>query len=178
MLFRSVGCRVVPIGDEGEICARGYQRMIEYLDMPEETATTIDAEGWLHTGDLGVMDSRGYVTVTGRLKDMIIRGGENIYPREIEEVLREHPAIADAAVLGERDPHWGEAVAAVLQLEPESAPPGLAELRDFLRAQLAPHKTPASWYVTAGLPTNAMGKLQKFRLREQIQAGQLQALHS
>jgi acyl-CoA synthetase (AMP-forming)/AMP-acid ligase II len=168
--------QVVPVGSEGEICARGYQRMIEYLDMPEETAATIDADGWLHTGDLGAMDGRGYVTVTGRLKDMIIRGGENIYPREIEDALREHPAIADAVVLGLQDPDWGETVAAIVQLQPDTVPPAITELRRYLRARLAPHKTPRSWYISGSLPTNAMGKLQKFRLREQIQADELQTL--
>lgn len=167
---------VVPVGSDGEICARGYQRMAEYLDMPEETAATIDADGWLHTGDLGAMDSRGYVTVTGRLKDMIIRGGENIYPREIEDALRQHPAIANAVVLGLQDPDWGETVAAVVQVEPDAGPPTALQLREFLRARLAPHKTPRSWFISSTLPTNAMGKLQKFRLREQIQAGELRTL--
>ncbi|WP_017624198.1 class I adenylate-forming enzyme family protein [Nocardiopsis chromatogenes] len=167
---------VRPIGVEGEICARGYQRMIGYLDMPEETARTIDADGWLHTGDLGRMDARGYVTVTGRLKDMIIRGGENIYPREIEEVLAAHPAITHAVVLGLQDPAWGERVAAVVRLEPDRAAPSAEELHDFLRERLAPYKTPAEWYVTDDLPVNAMGKVQKFRLRDRIAAGGLRSL--
>ncbi len=167
---------VVPVGSEGEICARGYQKMMEYLDNPQETAATIDADGWLHTGDLGAMDSRGYLTVTGRLKDMIIRGGENIYPREIEGVLQQHPAVATAVVLGLQDPDWGETVAAVVQLQPDTDSPTGAQLQEFLRARLAPHKTPRSWYTSDTLPTNATGKLQKFRLREQIQADELPAL--
>ncbi len=165
--------RVVPTGTEGEICARGYQCMIGYLDMPDETAGTIDAEGWLHTGDLGRMDSRGYVTVTGRIKDMVIRGGENIYPREIEDVLRQHRAVAGAVVLGIPDAHWGETVAAVIQPAPAADPPSAQDLHAHVRKHLAPHKTPTSWYVSESLPTNAMGKLQKFRLREDIDAGEL-----
>lgn len=163
-------------GAEGEICVRGYSRMIEYLDMPEATAETIDAEGWLHTGDLGQMDARGYVTVTGRLKDMIIRGGENIYPRELEEVLVQHPAVADAAVVGLSDPSWGERVVAVIKPAPGPDQPTIGGLHEYLRDRLAPHKTPKSWYAADEFPTNAMGKLQKFRLREQILSGELVAL--
>ena len=168
--------RARPVGVEGEICARGYPRMLGYLDMPEETAKTIDAEGWLHTGDLGKMDERGYVTVTGRLKDMIIRGGENIYPREVEEVLVTHPAVENAVVIGLPDQNWGESVAAVVHLDGDRPAPTSEELHDYLRKHLAPHKTPKAWYVAGSLPVNAMGKLQKFRLRDQIIAGELQPL--
>ncbi|WP_280400889.1 AMP-binding protein [Nocardia carnea] len=167
---------VQPLGVEGEICARGYQQMIEYLGMPDETARTIDAEGRLHTGDLGTMDARGYVRVTGRLKDMIIRGGENIYPREIEEALAAHPALIDAVVLGLPDATWGETVAAVVRPDPAHPAPAPAELQDYLRERLAPHKIPKSWYTAESFPVNAMGKLQKFRLREQIAAGGLEPL--
>lgn len=164
-----------PTGVAGEICARGYQCMAGYLDMPEETAKTIDVEGWLHTGDLGSMDSRGFVTITGRLKDMIIRGGENIYPREIEDVLLTHPAVTNAVVLGLEDEAWGETVAAVVQLSADDAPSG-RELHDFVRQHLAPHKTPKSWYATQDLPLNSMGKLQKFRLRDRIRTGEMEEL--
>ncbi|MEU1521601.1 AMP-binding protein [Nocardia rhamnosiphila] len=167
---------VQPLGVEGEICARGYQQMIGYLDMPAETAQTIDAEGRLRTGDLGTMDARGYIRVTGRLKDMIIRGGENIYPREIEQALVAHPAIADAAVLGLPDEIWGESVAAVVRPDPATPAPTPAELHDYLRERLAPHKTPKAWYVAESFPVNAMGKLQKFRLRDQIADGRLETL--
>jgi len=167
---------VLPVGTDGEICARGYQRMAEYLSMPEETAATIDSEGWLHTGDLGRMDSRGYLTVTGRLKDLVIRGGENIYPREVEDVLRQHSSVANAVVLGLPDADWGESVAAVVQVAPGASSPSADELHTFVRSHLAPHKTPKSWYVSDALPTNAMGKLQKFRLRDQIDAQQLRQL--
>lgn len=167
---------VQPIGVEGEICARGYQRMIGYLDMPTETSQTIDADGRLHTGDLGTMDARGYVRVTGRLKDVIIRGGENIYPREIEEALAAHPAVTDAVVLGLPDPRWGESVAAVVRPAPTRPAPSSEELHDYLRERLAPHMTPKSWYIADDLPVNAMGKLQKFRLRDQITTGELRPL--
>lgn len=167
---------VQPPGVEGEICARGYLRMIGYLGMPDETAETIDADGWLRTGDLGTMDDRGYVTVTGRLKDMIIRGGENIFPAEIEEALADHPAVASAIVLGLSDEAWGESVAAVVQLNAANPVPSAHDLHTFLRERLAAHKTPKSWYTTDEPPTNAMGKLQKFRLRERILAGELTAL--
>lgn len=167
---------ICPVGIEGEICARGFQQMVGYLDMPEETATTIDADGWLHTGDLGSMDDRGYLTVTGRLKDLIIRGGENIYPREVERALTQHPAVSGAVVLGVPDAHWGEAVAAVIQLTDRAQAPTAGDLHTFVRQHLAPHKTPTAWYVSETLPTNAMGKLQKYRLRERIDAGELPAL--
>lgn len=170
------GGAVVPVGAEGEICARGYQTMAGYLDMPEETAATIDAQGWLHTGDLGTMDDRGYVTVTGRLKDMIIRGGENIYPREIEQVLVQHAGVRHAAVVGLPDEKWGETVAAVVQPVPGGTLPSAMDLHDFVRARLAPHKTPKAWYAVDEMPANALGKLQKFRLRDRIEAGALRRL--
>jgi fatty-acyl-CoA synthase len=106
---------ILPVGGQGEICVRGYQTMLGYFEMPEASAATLDDDGWLHTGDLGMMDRRGYVRITGRLTDMIIRGGENIYPREIEDVLFAHPGVADVAVLGVPDDVWGEQVAAVVR---------------------------------------------------------------
>jgi acyl-CoA synthetase (AMP-forming)/AMP-acid ligase II len=165
---------VQAIGLPGEICARGYQLMLAYHDLPDATAVAIDGEGWLHTGDLGVMDDRGYLRVTGRLKDMIIRGGENIYPREIEAALTRHPKVASAVVLGVPDPDWGEQVAAVIT--PEADPPAAADLHDHVRGLLAPHKTPRAWYVSDDVPANAMGKTQKFVLRAQITAGELPEL--
>lgn len=160
----------VPIGEQGEIRVRGYQQMIGYYDNPDATATTVDAENWLHTGDLGTMDSRGYLRVTGRLKDMVIRGGENIYPSEIEQLLFTHPAIEDAAVVGVADDVWGEQVAAVLRLHEGVAVPTANELRNFCRKHLAPHKTPAYWYTTAEFPLTGSGKVQKFRIADLIAA--------
>jgi fatty-acyl-CoA synthase len=107
---------VVPIGDKGEICTRGYSVMRGYWDDEERTRETIDAAGWLHSGDIGIMDSEGYVQVVGRIKDMVIRGGENIYPREIEEFLYTHPAISEVQVFGVPDPKMGEEVCAWVQL--------------------------------------------------------------
>jgi acyl-CoA synthetase (AMP-forming)/AMP-acid ligase II len=166
----------VPTGQPGEICARGYQAMLGYFDMPGRTAETIEPDGWLHTGDLGILDDRGYLRVTGRIKDMIIRGGENIYATEIEQVLFAHPAIRDVAVLGLPDPTWGEIVAAVLVPAEAGQVPAVAELRDLCRAQLAPHKTPARWFGVTELPLTGSGKIQKFRLREQIDRAELKEL--
>jgi len=167
---------ILPVGAQGELCVRGYQVMLNYYDMPEKTAAAIDADGWLHTGDLAAMDSRGYFTVTGRLKDMIIRGGENIYPREIEEVLFAHPEIEDVAVLGLPDPVWGEQVAAVLRLKNSDHPPTAAALHEFCRARLAPFKTPRYWYYTEAFPLTGSGKVQKFRIAELVMKEAYQTL--
>jgi fatty-acyl-CoA synthase len=165
----------LPIGEQGEICCRGYQNMLSYYEMPEATAATIDADGWLHMGDLGTMDERGFLKVTGRLKDMIIRGGLNIYPREIEELLFTHPAVADVAVIGVPDETWGEQIAAVIRTRPDTACPTSEELRQFCRSEMSPHKTPAYWIFVDSFPVTPSGKVQKFVLRDQFVAGQLQA---
>ncbi|HEX4090626.1 MAG TPA: AMP-binding protein [Trebonia sp.] len=161
-------------GTVGEICTRGYLVMRGYLNAPEATAAAIDADGWLHTGDLGSMDERGYLRIAGRIKDMIIRGGENIYPREIEDVLTGHPAVADAAVLGFPDDHYGEVVAAAIR---PAAPDGrladgdLAdELAAFCRARLAGYKVPVRWLITDAFPLTPSGKIRKDALREQLAA--------
>jgi acyl-CoA synthetase (AMP-forming)/AMP-acid ligase II len=168
--------QAVPAGQQGEICARGYQAMLGYFNMPERTAETIDPDGWLHTGDLGILDERGYLWVTGRIKDMIIRGGENIYATEIEQVLFCHPGVRDVAVLGLPDPAWGEIVAAVVvPADPDQAP-AAAELYGLCRTHLAPHKTPARWFQAAELPLTGSGKIQKFRLGEQIGRAELDEL--
>ncbi|AHH97499.1 AMP-binding protein [Kutzneria albida] len=167
---------IVPVGQPGEICARGYQAMLGYFEMPERTAETIDQAGWVHTGDLGTFDERGYLKVTGRLKDMIIRGGENIYATDIEQVLFTHPGVRDVAVIGLPDPTWGEIVAAVLVPAEPGQAPTVTELHDFCRAQLAPHKTPTRWFQTTELPLTGSGKVQKHRLREQVDHVGLQEL--
>ncbi len=136
--------------------------------MPERTAETVDADGWLHTGDLGSMDERGYVRITGRLKDMIIRGGENIYPAELEQLLFTHPKVADVAVVGVPDEAYGERVAAVVRPADPADLPTVEELRAFCRGTLAPHKTPAEWHVAQEWPLTGSGKIQKFRVREQV----------
>ena len=146
--------------------------MLGYFDNPEATNDTIDGEGWLRTGDLCVMDDRGYCRITGRLKDLIIRGGENIYPREIEEVLYAHPAIAEAAVVGVRDEYWGEEVGAVITLR-SGQDVEEAALMEHLGEKLARHKVPRHWFAVPEIPSTASGKLQKFKLVELIEAGEL-----
>jgi fatty-acyl-CoA synthase len=158
---------IVAPGAAGEICTRGYAVMHGYHDMPDATTETIDEEGWLHTGDLGTMDERGYCRIVGRIKDMIIRGGENIFPREIEEVLFTHPGVADVAVVGVPDQKWGEEVAAFVRRSADSQT-NEAELHAFIRERLAPHKTPRHWVFLDELPTTASGKIQKFILRERF----------
>jgi fatty-acyl-CoA synthase len=152
----------------GELWCRGYLVMTGYYEMPEATAAAIDAYGWYHTGDLASMDERGYVRIEGRLKDMIIRGGENIYPREIEEVLCQHPAVAECAVLGIPDDHWGEVVVAFIRVAPGAAPPAETELFALCREHLAPHKTPLHWRFVDAFPLTGSGKIQKYVLREQF----------
>jgi len=156
----------VPPGTVGEICTRGYLVMRGYADDPQATMAAIDTKGWLHTGDLGSMDARGYVRVAGRLKEMIIRGGENIYPREIEAVLLTHPAVADAAVVGVADRFWGEVVGAAIRPVPDAAPPSEADLAEFCRRQLAPFKVPARWLLLGSFPLTSTGKVRKDQLSE------------
>lgn len=170
-----VNLRVLPIGIEGEIQVRGYQTMIGYFDAPEDTRQAVTSDGWLRTGDLGTLDERGYLRVTGRLKDMIIRGGENIYPVEIEACLLGHPDVADAAVFGAPDEKWGEVVAAAVRLTSDAS--GCAErLTAHCRAAMAHHKAPTLWFACTEFPLTASGKVQKFRLREALAAGSLSKL--
>ena len=151
----------------GELCTRGYHVMAGYFDDPAQTAAAIDADGWLHTGDLARMDHRGYCRIAGRLKEMIIRGGENVYPPEIEHVLFGHPAVANVAVLGVPDPHWGEQVAAFVIPVPGSTLDAY-ELSVYARRRLAPHKAPRIWRFVDAFPMTASGKVQKFALRDQL----------
>ncbi|ANY20380.1 Long-chain-fatty-acid--CoA ligase [Tsuneonella dongtanensis] len=161
---------VVPVGVVGEICARGYMVMAGYNDNPEATAATIDAEGWLHTGDLGTMDERGFVKITGRLKEMIIRGGENLFPVEIENVLLEHGDVAQVAVVGLPDETWGEIVAAFV-LPREGITLDLNALKAHCRAQMAAQKTPSVWVEVDEYPLTGSGKVQKFTLRDRYLDG-------
>lgn len=166
---------VLPIGVSGELCCRGFNVMMGYYDMPEATAGAVDPEGWLHSGDLCRMDERGYCTITGRLKDMIIRGGENIYPREIEEVLIAHPDVASVAVFGIADDYWGEQVGCALV--PESGRHlNAASLREHCARSLARHKIPKFWFAPSELPLTASGKIQKFELSERAARGELEPL--
>src|SRR6516162_5414096 len=150
----------VPIGTIGEFCTRGYHVMLGYFEMPEATAAAIDAEGWLHTGDLCAMDARGYCTVEGRLKDMIIRGGENIYPRELEELLFRHPKVGEVAIIGVPHEKWGEEVAAFIR-PVAGAVIDKEEMTAYMRASLAPHKTPKHWFVVDAFPLTGSGKIDR-----------------
>ncbi len=169
--------RTLPIGAQGEICARGYLVMTEYNDNPEATAKTIDSEGWLHTGDLGRMDARGYVTITGRVKEMIIRGGENLFPAEIENAMLEHEAIAEVAVVGVPCPVYGEQVACFMRAKGE-ARPDAPSLKKFIRERLSPQKTPLYWVWVTEWPLTGSGKIQKFRLAESFQKGEHEPLQA
>ncbi|MFJ7663416.1 AMP-binding protein [Lysinibacillus sp. NPDC097162] len=155
--------------EQGELCTRGYHVMKGYYNNPEETQLAIDHDGWLHTGDLATMDEEGYVRVTGRLKDMIIRGGENLYPREIEEFLYTFPKIADVQVAGVPDPKYGEEAAAwIILREGEQATE--EEIRAFCRDKISKHKIPRHIFFIDGYPMTASGKVQKFKLREDFVA--------
>ncbi|HEU4495406.1 MAG TPA: AMP-binding protein [Rubrobacteraceae bacterium] len=157
----------VPPGHIGEICTRGYHVMAGYFDDPEATAAAIDRDGWLRTGDLGSMDGRGYCRIEGRLKDVIIRGGENVYPREIEQVLFAREDVADVAVVGVHDETWGEQIAAFVR-PTAGHTPSEEELFAYCRERLAPHKTPRHWVFVEEFPLTASGKVQKFVLRERF----------
>jgi fatty-acyl-CoA synthase len=161
---------VAALGAQGEICSRGYQTMIGYNDNPEATAKAIDSEGWLHTGDLGTMDARGYVKITGRVKEMIIRGGENLFPAEIENAMLEHEAIAEIAVVGVADQTLGEQVACFMRASGPARPSNDA-LKAFIRERLSPQKTPAHWIWVEEWPLTGSGKIQKFKLREAFENG-------
>jgi acyl-CoA synthetase (AMP-forming)/AMP-acid ligase II len=162
----------VATNEVGELCTRGYHVMKEYFDNDDATKAAIDADGWYHTGDLASMDERGYCRIEGRLKDMIIRGGENIYPREIENILFRHPAVADVAVVGVPDDKWGEQVAAFIRTRPD-APVTESELTAFVREHLAAFKSPRYWVFVNEFPLTASGKIQKFVLRDRFIKGEL-----
>ena len=164
------------VGEPGEICARGYQQFLGYLNDPEATARAVDADGFVHTGDLGMLDARGYLSVTGRLKELIIRGGENISPIEIESVLVGHDAVAEAAVVGLPDERWGEIVAAVIRVAGGREELLKSEIADYVGRRLAPFKLPARWFVTDALPVTPTGKVRRFELRDAIIRNRLREL--
>jgi fatty-acyl-CoA synthase len=155
----------LPPGKQGELCTRGYHVMKGYYKMPEETARAIDVDSWLHTGDLAIMDENGYCKITGRIKNMIIRGGENIYPREIEEFLYTHPKISDIQVYGVPDKKFGEQVMAAVILK-KGMEMTEDEVRDFCRDKIANYKIPKYVKFVEGYPMTASGKIQKFKMRE------------
>jgi fatty-acyl-CoA synthase len=161
--------RVVPVGTPGELLTRGYSVMLGYWGDPARTAEAIDASGWMHTGDLATIDAAGYCRITGRIKDMIIRGGENIYPREIEEFLYRHPAILDVQVIGVPDPKFGEEVCAWVRLRPGAALEAEA-LQRFCRGQIAHYKIPRHIRFVDAFPMTVTGKIQKFAMRRVMEA--------
>lgn len=161
---------VLPVDEIGEITARSYAVMIDYNDDPAATAKAVDADGWLHTGDLGTMDTRGFVRITGRIKDIIIRGGENLFPAEIENVLLEHPDVAEVAVVGVPDARMGEAAAAFVRVAAgRTFDP--ARLVAHCRMAIAAQKTPTHWHEVREWPLTGSGKIQKFVLRDRWIAG-------
>ncbi|MFE3024799.1 AMP-binding protein [Nocardia tengchongensis] len=156
----------VPIGQAGELCTRGYSVMLGYWGQPEKTAEAIDAARWMHTGDLATMDAEGYVAITGRIKDMVIRGGENIYPREIEEFLYTHPDILDAQVIGVPDAKYGEELMAWVRLRPGATELTAEGLREFCTGKLAHFKVPRYVHVVEEFPMTVTGKIRKVEMRE------------
>jgi fatty-acyl-CoA synthase len=161
--------RVTPRGSPGELLTRGYSVMRGYWNEAERTREVIDAGGWMHTGDLGVIDEEGYCNIVGRVKDMIIRGGENVSPREIEEFLYRHPAVLDVAVVGVPDAKYGEAVCACIQLRDGSSA-SEEEIREFCRGQIAHYKVPRYVRFLEGFPLTISGKVQKYLIRERMRS--------
>ncbi len=157
-------------GVPGELCTRGYSVMLGYWDDPEKTAEAIDGDGWMHTGDIGVMDADGYLAITGRIKDMVIRGGENIYPREIEEFLYGHPDIVDAQVVGVSDEKYGEELMVWLRIKDGAEPPTAESLRAFCAGRIAHHKIPRYVEVVDEFPMTVTGKIRKVELRQRGEA--------
>jgi len=159
--------RIVPRGVAGELLTRGYLVMLGYWDDEEKTREAIDAAGWMHTGDLATIDAAGYCNIVGRIKDMVIRGGENVYPREIEEFLYRHPKIQDVQVIGVPDQRYGEELCAWIRLhDGENAT--AEEIRAFCQGQIAHYKVPRYVKFVDGFPMTVTGKIQKFLMREQM----------
>jgi fatty-acyl-CoA synthase len=156
----------VPRGTPGELCTRGYSVMLGYWRQPDKTGEVIDPARWMHTGDLAVMDGAGYLSITGRIKDMVIRGGENIYPREVEEFLYTHPDILDAQVIGVPDEKYGEELMVWIRLRPGAAPVTPQALREFCAGRLAHYKIPRYVHITEEFPMTVTGKIRKVEMRE------------
>lgn len=168
--------QTLAVDEPGEICARGYQQFLGYLGDDQATARTVDADGFVHTGDLGTLDARGYLTITGRLKELIIRGGENISPAEIESVLVGEDSVLEACVFGLPDERWGEIVAAAIRTNRAPRDGFKANLTEYVGLRLAPFKVPARWFVTDELPLTPTGKVRKFEVRDSILDGRLREL--
>jgi fatty-acyl-CoA synthase len=162
--------RIVPRGEKGELLTRGYSVMLGYWGDDEKTRDAIDAAGWMHTGDLATLDEQGFATIVGRSKDMVIRGGENIYPREVEEFLYRHPKILDVQCVGVPDAKYGEELCACIILRP-GAEATADEVRAFCRDQIAYYKVPRHIVFVTSFPMTITGKIQKYLLREQAATG-------
>jgi len=158
--------QIVPIGEKGELCTRGYSVMLRYWNDEEKTRASIDTAGWMHTGDLAAMDEEGYVNIVGRIKDMIISGGENVYPREIEEFLYSNPKISDVQVIGVPDKKYGEKIMAWVKLRKGEKVTG-KELRKFCHNKIAQFKIPRYFKFVDSFPMTVTGKVQKNVMREQ-----------
>jgi fatty-acyl-CoA synthase len=167
---------IVPRGSAGELCTRGYSVMLGYWDDDAATREAIDSARWMHTGDLATMDEDGYLNIVGRIKDMIIRGGENVYPREVEECLYTHPDVVDVQVIGVPSERYGEEVMAWVKLRGGAATSEVA-LQQFCRERMATYKVPRHWKFTDEFPTTVTGKVQKFRMRE-ISVAELSLQHA
>jgi fatty-acyl-CoA synthase len=157
---------VVPVGTAGELCTRGYCVMPGYWNNEEATRKAIDVARWMHTGDLAVMDEEGYLNIVGRIKDMIIRGGENVYPREVEEFLYTHPKVVDVQVIGVPDARYGEEIMAWVRLR-QGEVATAEELREYCRGRIAHYKIPRYIKFVDAFPTTVTGKIQKFVMREE-----------
>ena len=153
-------------GQDGEFCSRGYNIMKGYYKMPDATAAAVDAEGWLHSGDLARRNPDGTFLITGRLKDMIIRGGENIYPKEIEEFIYTHPDVSDVQVIGVPDKKYGEAVMACI-IKKEGSALTAEEMTEYIKSHMARHKVPQYIEFVDHFPLNAAGKVLKYKMREE-----------
>lgn len=157
--------RTLPCGSAGELCVRGYLVMLKYWNNPEATREAIDSEGWMHTGDLAVIQQNGYVNIVGRTKDMISRGGEKIFPREVEDFLYTHPKVSDVQVIGVPSRKYGEEVMAWVKLKPGETATA-QELQEYCKARIAYFKVPAYFKFTGSFPMTVTGKIQKFKMRE------------
>ena len=157
---------IVPLGESGELCTRGYSVMLGYWNNPEATDEAIDSARWMHTGDLATMDDEGYINIVGRIKDMIIRGGENVYPREIEEFLYQHPKISDVQVIGVPDHKYGEEIMAWVKVKPGEQLTE-EELKEYCKGKIAHNKIPHYIKVVDSFPMTVTGKIQKFLMRQQ-----------
>ena len=156
----------LPRGEAGELCTRGYSVMVGYWDEPEKTADVLDRAGWMHTGDLATMDGDGYLNIVGRIKDLVIRGGENVYPREIEEFLYSHPDIADVQVVGVPDAKYGEELCAWIRMRDGAEPLTADGVREFATGKLAHYKIPRYVQIVDEFPMTVTGKVRKVEMRE------------